>query len=114
MLKRNGADINAKDSQGNNILHVASMYGLHEAIPFLREIGLNIDSKNDNGETALFLAADHNQALSLFILLKSGAGKALVSITMLCSRYLDNNLNVVDAFGCQMLNGARIFNMSFS
>ena len=58
------------------------MFGLHEAIPFLREIGLNIDSKNDKGQTALFLASDHNQPLSLFILLKSGAGKAYVRLVL--------------------------------
>jgi len=75
LLKRNGADINAKDSQGNNILHIASMFGLYEAIPFLKDIGLHIDSKNDRGQTALFLASNHNQPLSLFILIKSGAGK---------------------------------------
>jgi len=44
-----GANVNAKDSHGNNALHIASYNHAVQCVPYLLDAGVKIDEKNVRG-----------------------------------------------------------------
>ena len=72
-LIKNGADVNAKDKDGNTPLMLASFGSLNsDAVKALIKAGANVNAKNNEGLTPLMLAAIYNPD-ALKILIKAGA-----------------------------------------
>ena len=55
-LIENGADVDAKDKDGEKALHKAAWMGQVEVATFLIEKGVNVNMKNKNNETAAEIA----------------------------------------------------------
>ena len=68
-----GADVNAKDNDGNPPLHLASNYGHAEVVKILLEAGANVDAKGNYRETPLHMASYYGHAEVVKVLLASGA-----------------------------------------
>ncbi len=75
-----GADINAKDKDGNTALHSAAHYGRIDTIKFLLDKGANVSARNNDNDTpiiricyGLSKVKESNLLECLDILLKAGA-----------------------------------------
>jgi len=77
LLLENGGDINLKDDEGHTALHMAASAGANYILTWLlsSQIGsqIAIDSRDNNGQTALFHAAKFDKRQSCSILLENGA-----------------------------------------
>lgn len=84
-----GAEVNAKDINGDTALHCFSKHGKDDGINILLKNGAKINSLNDVGETPL-MAAWLNQSLSAFkLLLNRGADASINTVA---------GKNIVDLF----------------
>jgi thiosulfate/3-mercaptopyruvate sulfurtransferase len=68
-----GAEVSARNADGNNALWLACVGGHLEMIDALVEAGIDIDNRNDNGATALMYAASSGKAAVVERLLAKGA-----------------------------------------
>lgn len=68
-----GADITARNADGNNALWLACVGRHLEAIDALVEAGIDVDNRNDNGATALMYASSSDKAEVVAHLLAKGA-----------------------------------------
>ena len=74
VLIKAGADVHAKNNDGNTPLHSAAFWGKAEVIPVLIKAGANVHAKDNDGWTPLHTAAFHENARSDFLSLsKRGA-----------------------------------------
>lgn len=62
LLLKYGADINAKDEEGNTPVIKASEFNNNDMVKFLIENGADINLKNDEGEVALIQAVENDNA----------------------------------------------------
>jgi thiosulfate/3-mercaptopyruvate sulfurtransferase len=72
-LVHGGADLNARNSDGNNALWLACVGASQEVIGILIGAGIDIDNRNDNQATCLMYAASTGKSLVLAQLLQAGA-----------------------------------------
>ena len=72
-LISNGADINAKNSEGMNALHLAAASGWADTVRLLVKSGLGTEARTASGKTALHLAAQRGSAEVITALLRLGA-----------------------------------------
>jgi hypothetical protein len=70
--------VNAVDAMGWSSLHRASLMGHVDVIALLIEAGADIELTTKNGETALYIAADHLHTEACELLLRSGASPRLI------------------------------------
>ena len=68
-----GADVNAKNSDGNTALMWASAYGYTNAIIKLLELGADVNASNNDGWTALMWAAKNGHTNAIIKLVEHGA-----------------------------------------
>ncbi|MGJ4995375.1 ankyrin repeat domain-containing protein [Bradyrhizobium sp. HKCCYLS3077] len=68
-----GADISARNADGNNALWLACVGRHLDAIDALVEAGIDLDNRNDNGATALMYASSSGKAEVVAHLLAKGA-----------------------------------------
>ncbi|NPV23766.1 hypothetical protein HL668_23055 [Bradyrhizobium sp. 81013] len=68
-----GADISARNADGNNALWLACVGRHLDAIDALVEAGIDVDNSNDNGATALMYASSSGRADVVAHLLAKGA-----------------------------------------
>ncbi len=68
-----GADLNARNADGNNALWLACVGGHPNIVDMLAEAGIDIDNRNDNGATPLMYAASSGKAAVVERLLARGA-----------------------------------------
>jgi thiosulfate/3-mercaptopyruvate sulfurtransferase len=68
-----GAQVNARNADGNNALWLACVGGHLDMIDTLVEAGIDIDNQNDNGATPLMYAASSAKAAVVERLLAKGA-----------------------------------------
>ncbi len=68
-----GADVNAKNNNGETSLHSASIHGYTEIVKLLLEHGADVNVKNNNGRTALYLASTNRHIETVKLLLGHGA-----------------------------------------
>jgi len=73
MLIAAGAQVNARNADGNNALWLACVGSHLEMIDTLVEAGVDIDNRNDNGATPLMYAASSGKAAVVERLLAKGA-----------------------------------------
>jgi ankyrin repeat protein len=68
-LVNNGANMNAKDSDQNTPIHLASEYGNDHVLPFLLDKNPDLKIKNNHGKVAMDLAMNYNtlQVFSILI-----------------------------------------------
>jgi ankyrin repeat protein len=59
-LVRKGADIKAIDKNENSVLHIASFFGNTEAIKYFIYLDLDLNIKDNKGETPLFKALNYS------------------------------------------------------
>jgi hypothetical protein len=70
--------VNAVDAMGWSSLHRASLMGYVDVMALLIEAGADIELTAKNGETALYIAADHLHHEACELLLRSGASPRLI------------------------------------
>ena len=68
-----GADVHAKNNDGNTPLHAAAWKGNAEVIPVLIKAGADVHAKNNDGNTPLHSAAFWGKAEVIPVLIKAGA-----------------------------------------
>jgi len=68
-----GADVNAKDDNGNAPLHYAVILTNNDVIELLIASGADVNIKDDQGRTALWWAKEQENAEITELLLKHGA-----------------------------------------
>jgi hypothetical protein len=73
LLLEHGADINAQSQSGWTPLHVASSYGVLEAVRLLLEHGADVEAKDNDGKTALQIAAERGRDEVVKLLREHGA-----------------------------------------
>src|SRR6516164_1228036 len=66
-LLDNGADVNARDPQGNTPLILASFYASPECVALLLEKGADANAVNQDGVTALIRAATNDEKTRLLV-----------------------------------------------
>jgi thiosulfate/3-mercaptopyruvate sulfurtransferase len=76
MLMAAGAELEARNADGNNALWLACVGGHLEVIDTLIAAGIDIDNRNDNGATPLMYAASSGKAGIVGRLLARGADTA--------------------------------------
>lgn len=81
MLIARGADVNAKDPEGNTVLMLAASSDTLpvETIKTLLERGADVHAKNAKGETALDIAKRRGSSLVVALLVKAGAKESNAS-----------------------------------
>ena len=72
-LEKNPKLLDAKDDEGNTLLHVASYNGKKSVVEFLISKNANVNEKNDRGNPSLHLAAIGGYTDVIEILLENGA-----------------------------------------
>ena len=70
--------VNVVDAMGWSSLHRASLMGHVDVMALLIEAGADIELTTKNGETALYIAADHLHTEACELLLRSGASPRLI------------------------------------
>ena len=68
-----GADVYAKDNNGNTPLHMATTQGHAEIISILLQAKADVNAKNNEGVTPLQFATQENHAEVISVLVKMGA-----------------------------------------
>lgn len=67
-------NVNIKDVNGQNLLHIAALYGRKNIVETLiKEVGLRVDDVNNNRITPLHIAAQRGHKNTVEILLKNKA-----------------------------------------
>lgn len=79
LLVRHGANVNAFNSAGENVLHIAARKRKLVAIDFLVDAGASISARDHDGLTPLHVAAHCGYADALIHLVKAGADTDLRS-----------------------------------
>ncbi|CAD6238329.1 GSCOCG00008429001-RA-CDS [Cotesia congregata] len=79
-LLKNGEDPSIQDAGGNTCLHLASARGFHQIVSLIVTSPLaQLEKVNDEGLTALQVAAESGFVNAVKILLKAGANPALIT-----------------------------------
>jgi rhodanese-related sulfurtransferase len=74
------ADLDARNSDGNNALWLACFHGSLEMMDLLIGKGIALDNQNDNGATCLMYAASASKTAVVAKLLEAGADAGLQSL----------------------------------
>jgi len=70
---QNGADVNAKDNDGQTALYWASCSGRAEVVTLLLDAKADVNTKDNNGQTALYWASYYGHAEVVKLLKQHGA-----------------------------------------
>ncbi|MDG1436869.1 MAG: ankyrin repeat domain-containing protein [Rickettsiaceae bacterium] len=73
LLLEQGAEVGAKNNQGDTPLHIAALSGHTEAIKLLLERGTELGAKTNQGFTPLHIAAQNGHTEAIKLLLEQGA-----------------------------------------
>lgn len=88
LLLDHGADINARNRDGDSALHLAGSSGRADSADLLINYGIEINAINMVGETALRVASGHAKGETAHMLIASAA-----------------DVNVTDIYGSQSIAG---------
>jgi len=101
------AELNAKDSDGNTMLHLAARHGPKRLLETLLFVGSLVNDVNNNGETALHYAVESGNKDVVEMLIRSGAkvnirakdGETPIGRVVKNSRlYCDDNMDIAKLF----------------
>ena len=76
-----GADVDARNGNGDTALHIAASRGLADVVARLAERGASLDLPNENGQTPLGLASGGTAVLLAELEATDGGGGAAATIT---------------------------------
>ena len=76
-----GADIDARNGNGDTVLHIAASRGLDDVVVLLAERGAVLDARNDAGQTPLGLASGPAAVLLVELGATDGGGGAGATVT---------------------------------
>ena len=76
-----GADVDARNGNGDTALHIAASRGLDDIVTILAERGAALDVRNENGQTPLGLAAGGTAVLLAELGAADGGGGAYATVT---------------------------------
>jgi ankyrin repeat protein len=79
-LVAKGAELEARNSDGNTALHLTSRKGWLTSVKYLLQKGANMQAKNNAGDTALHLASKEGHSSTLQYLVEKG-GQVIISPT---------------------------------
>ncbi len=68
-----GADVNARDKEGETPMHYAAMSGTPDNIAALVSAGADVEARNEDGTTPLYTAAMSGAPENIAALLEAGA-----------------------------------------
>lgn len=100
VLLEAGADITAQNIAGQNALHIAVEFGAPDVVEYLlEETEIEIEGRDSDGETPLFMACKKNNLELVRILVEFGADTNFVSFkkaTPLKTACRENNLPIIN------------------
>jgi len=76
LLLESGANINAKDKNGQTALHYASAANNHETFNFLLKRGADFEAKDNDGKTALHFAESNGHGVIVGMISKAAASSS--------------------------------------
>ena len=109
-LVKNGHDINNFDADGNNSLMYACVHDKFDIVQFLIEKGININTQNFKGQTALMMCNSYNVAK---LLIDKGANYKLLDDRGFNTFMYLCQINSNTLYELMMKNGCRINLNSF-
>jgi ankyrin repeat protein len=103
-----GADINAKDTNGDTPLITAVFHGFAETAKLLLERGADVNARNNTGNTALIEAAARNNAEIAGLLLGRGADVQARNVSGLTAADVALKANHIGMVRLLNMNGAGV------
>jgi ankyrin repeat protein len=91
-LIASGADMNARNADGNNAIWLACAGNRLAMIRLLASAGVDVNNQNENGATALIFAASAGKEAAVELLLELGANLALETVDGFSALDLASNL----------------------
>jgi len=91
-LLSNEEILHSRDSNGNTLLHISAIFGHYQLVQLLIEKGLQVNDKNNSGETPLFGVSRGGFLKCLQILLENGADATIKNnLGETASKYVNNS-----------------------
>jgi ankyrin repeat protein len=106
LFLEHGAQVNAKDSSGNTVLHKLVKLSNVESVKFLVEKGADVNARNNDGQTPLFFAAKTACPSDVSFLIEKGCDVNLVDKSGNTALHIASDANSRETVDLLMRSGA--------